>query len=381
MTTPAHDLRDDAPRYVAEALKITGREWVEVSDLVANYDPPRPNNLNSAELRAEVRHDNGWPTNEPVDAYTAKDWLIRDALERIGGDGIEWKDIEWEDDRCRLAEGVDVDTLVLDGEPLIRGRVLPDLFDPETGEFADNIRTPNPEGYDELRWSMETFGYLPGHPIVKDENGMIIEGHRRAKVAEELGIAPEVITRSFGSGDAGTAKRVQQGIGSNVGFEPMSAADRKRIAAQLYGKAWRMDKIAEVLRVSTMTVSRDLRGLTGVKPSERGGRPRKQTEPITIVRDPVPVDPDAAEVAQPLPREDQARIHEGIRGNREQIAALPKVRLIASAKLIAADMKRMADSLEGLFADGAYQGDVLEEVDQILEPGWARLCEVWGTDE
>lgn len=51
MTT--HDLEDDALHYVAEALKITGRNWVDMDTLVDAYELPRPNNV--AEIRAHVR--------------------------------------------------------------------------------------------------------------------------------------------------------------------------------------------------------------------------------------------------------------------------------------------------------------------------------------
>ena len=176
--------------------------------------------------------------------------------------------------------------------------MLGDPFNPETGVFAENIRTPDPDGYNELRESMRKFGYLPGHPVIVDENGVIIAGHRRAKVADELGLTPEVRALTFGSGDAADSYRLMMGIGSNLGFEKISPADRAKIAAHLYqGKQWSMAKIAEVLHVTIKTVSRDLSSLTDVKPPpSRGGRPRKQPEPaapkpepeqvnLTIVKD------------------------------------------------------------------------------------------------
>ena len=73
--------------------------------------------------------------------------------------------------------------------------------------------------------------------------------------------------------------RAALAIASNVGAKPLiTAADRKKIAADLYGDGTKfsMTEIAELLKVSAMTVSRDLRGLTDVKPpKEKGGRPSK----------------------------------------------------------------------------------------------------------
>jgi hypothetical protein len=274
MTDTLHDLRDDAPRYVAEALKVTGHEWVTLDTLIEHYILPRPNNL--ADLRDEIRADLEQPVRRLEDS-DIKGWLILDAMKRIGfqSDAIEYDEDEG---ACRLAEGVDADTVELDGEPLIRQPVLGDPFNPDTGIFGHNVRTPKPDGYEELRQSMREFGYLPGHPIIEDENGVIIAGHRRATVAGDLGITPDVLQLSFGSGDAADAKRLKTAIGSNIGFEPVSTADRQKIALHLYqGKRWSMEKIAQALNVSAMTVSRDLRNLTGVKSDgPKRGRPRKK---------------------------------------------------------------------------------------------------------
>ena len=56
--------------------------------------------------------------------------------------------------------------------------------------------------------------------------------------------------------------------------------DRKKICADLYLSAWSMPKMAELLKVSSTTVWRDLQGFTDVKPPDpkRGGRPKKKSD-------------------------------------------------------------------------------------------------------
>jgi hypothetical protein len=266
------DLRDDAPRYVAEALKKTGHEFVAIDDLVDNYALPRPNNL--PDLRDEIRGDLAQSVGKLED-HDVKRWLIRDAVQRIDqqSDALEHDE---NGEKLPLTEDVDIDTVDLDGEPLIRRRVLPDLFDPQTGPWANNIRTYSTEGLKELRESMTEFGWLRHLPAIQDENGVVLVGHRRLDVAADLGIKPVIETVRFGEGEAGVAARAALTIASNVGAEKMNQTDRKKIAADLYGQGWSMPKIGKLLKVATMTISRDLSGLTGVKPSERGGRPRKQ---------------------------------------------------------------------------------------------------------
>jgi hypothetical protein len=103
-----------------------------------------------------------------------------------------------------------------------------------------------------------------------------------------LGIEPVIVTVRFGEGDKGEAARVALAIASNVGAEKISAADRKKIAADLYGSGWSMAKIGELLKVATMTVSRDLRNLTMLNPPDKPKRerPRKQPQPVEPVAEP-----------------------------------------------------------------------------------------------
>ncbi len=181
-----------------------------------------------------------------------------------------------------MAEGVDADTLQLRGEPLIRKRTLPDLFNPQTGAWRENSRSADSKDDakdEELLSSMEQFGWLPDLPAIRDENGVVIVGHRRLAVAAELGIKPVITTVNFGAGEDADARRAALAIASNLGGKPLSPADRKQIARTLYGDGtttWTMTRIGKLLKVATKTISRDLSGLTDVKPDpKRGGRPRK----------------------------------------------------------------------------------------------------------
>lgn len=84
-------------------------------------------------------------------------------------------------------------------------------------------------------------------------------------------------------------------IASNVGSQPMSRDDRKRIAEYLYGKReWTMERIAEALNVSTFTVSKDLEVFSSPKnpPRPKGGRPKGSGKPKTPKRRNKAITPD-----------------------------------------------------------------------------------------
>lgn len=185
------------------------------------------------------------------------------------------------------------------GEPLIRKSPLPDLFHPETGLWKDNSRVSPHSKIKELRQSMEATGWNPSLPAIADEHGVIIVGHGRLQVAKELGIEPVIVTRVFGDDPAGHAARTALAAASNVGASPLTAEDRRKHAEDLWGDGTRftMTEIGKLLNVATKTISRDLSGLTSVKPpKERGGRPRKETKP-----DPTPEPSPVAEQPTPPP--------------------------------------------------------------------------------
>ena len=309
-----YDLNDDAPRYVIEALMGVDRP-LSSYDLADNYDPPKPNNM--AELRSDYRDETLGAGR--IDNHDVKQWLIENAITEInaGNDSPDQNNViilDEESGEYRLADGVDVKQLQIGGELLIRGPVLPDLFSPKTGSWSENIRSFEPEKLKELRESMEQFGWLRELPGVKDENDVIIVGHRRDAVAKELGIEPVFKTVHFGEGVAADAAKAALAIASNVGAEKISPANRKKIAADLYGSGWSMAGIGELLKVATMTVSRDLSRFNNVKPRpERGGRPRKKPEPK-----PEPIDEDTV-AEQPITTEPPGGLTENSPGQTDRV--------------------------------------------------------------
>lgn len=158
---------------------------------------------------------------------------------------------------------------------------MDDLFDPDRGKFAKNIRAAGGDDT-ELRESLKSFGWLKEFPALADENGVVLVGNRRVKLAKELGIEPVVETITFGKGTAADAERLKLAIASNIGFQSMTPEDRKRIAAHLYGAEWTMQRIAEALGVTHKTISKDLNctgGTNYVRPKtasnpKGAGRPK-----------------------------------------------------------------------------------------------------------
>lgn len=126
------------------------------------------------------------------------------------------------------------------------------------GEFAANIRTIGGDDT-ELRESLKAFGWVPEFPALVDENDVVLVGNRRMQIAKELGIEPVTETVNCGKGSEADARRFKLAIASNVGFQAMSAADRKRIAHHLYGnQEWTMQRIADALGTTKKTISKDL---------------------------------------------------------------------------------------------------------------------------
>jgi hypothetical protein len=133
------------------------------------------------------------------------------------------------------------------------------LFDSKTGAFAVNIRDIGGDD-SELRESLTQFGWIEEYPALVDENGVVLVGHRRLKIAEEEKIEPVIKKLALGNGDAADAERLKLAIVSNIGSKPMTKEDRKRIAEHLYGaREWTMERIAEAFNVSKATISGDLR--------------------------------------------------------------------------------------------------------------------------
>jgi IS30 family transposase len=145
------------------------------------------------------------------------------------------------------------------------------------GEFVANIRAIGGDDT-ELRESLKAFGWVPEFPALADENGVVLVGNRRMKIARELGIEPVLETVNCGNGSEADARRFKLAIASNIGHQAMTASDRKRIAEHLYGKQeWTMQRIAEALNVSHQTIGRDLGDLSMV--DKLNTRPKTASNP------------------------------------------------------------------------------------------------------
>jgi ParB-like chromosome segregation protein Spo0J len=152
-------------------------------------------------------------------------------------------------------------------------------------DTSQNIRSLAGIDDDELRASMQKSGWIELFPGYADENSCLIVGHRRMKIAQELGIKPVIKTITFGDGSDGAAKRLEAAIASNIGMATLTKKDRQRIAELAYQHGYTQAQIAQLLGVGQKTVSRDLEGLVTVtKPSRpKGGRPKSTKKKDTVV--------------------------------------------------------------------------------------------------
>jgi ParB-like chromosome segregation protein Spo0J len=206
--------------------------------------------------------------------------------------------------------------------------------------LADNIRADVVGDDEELRESLKENGWVEELPALADENGVVLVGHRRVRLAKELGIELNIRMVKFGNGDAADAERVRLAIASNIGRKPMSKKDRERIAQYLYGKKqWTMQRIAEASKVGTKTISRDLEGFVAkTKPDRpKGGRPKGATGSKAKTRK-----RKASPVVQPLLAEvvfdPDSRVEAQAEARDLEMA---REELIAHADALAAEIKRL----------------------------------------
>ena len=76
---------------------------------------------------------------------------------------------------------------------------------------------------------MKAHGWVKHFPALIDEHDVTLVGHRRLKIAKELGIEPVVQKLTIGEGDEADAERLRVAIVSNIGSKPMTKEDRQRI--------------------------------------------------------------------------------------------------------------------------------------------------------
>jgi ParB-like chromosome segregation protein Spo0J len=270
-------------RHVATEMDGAAPAALSIEEMTATYQHPNPGDL------ARVRRHEDCGSDDEATA-----WLIRRAVEAIsyrGKTDQSKPQLEQIDGGYRLV--VPFEDLLYDGRKLERTRNdharLGDPFNPMSGVFSENIRQgkrySDTQADDELRESMKG-GWLPGHPAIVDEHGVVLVGHRRLAIAKELGIAPETVRLPFGDGDAGDIERLRVAVQSNLGVKEFSRGDRAEIARYLAERGWAQASIAEALHVAQQTISDDLRGhdITGpgnvtdsLGRKKSPGRPRKIT--------------------------------------------------------------------------------------------------------
>jgi ParB-like chromosome segregation protein Spo0J len=255
-------------RHVATELERAGDTALSIGELSENYSHPNPGDISRVRSQEHVSSNRA-----------AHEWLIRKALSELS------RYIEDGDGTYRLK--VPFDKLRYKGRKV--HRVLPrerweDSFDPLRGKFTKNIRDMSKDrdkpggSKDELRESLATFGWLPEFPALRDERGVVLVGHRRLKLAAELGIEPVMKTLQIGQGDEADARRFRIAIASNLGSKGLTMSDRQRLAEYLYGHhEWTMARIAEALNVAPSTIYEDVKNIRPSKKEERRGRPRKVT--------------------------------------------------------------------------------------------------------
>ena len=281
-------------RHVATEMDRVAPAALSIEDMAVSYRHPNPADFARVRLHEQCTSDD-----------EAVAWLIRRAVQAITRRGKSGQvQVEEHDGGYRLV--VPFDDLRYDGGKLQRERndhaQLRDPFNPMSGRFSENVRRDTrKDGMAELRESMRSFGWVPELPAVKDERGVVLTGHRRLKIAAELGIDPVITTVRLGDGDAADARRFAIAIASNLGAKPFTPQERQQLAEYLYGERdWTMARIAEALNVATSTVSEDLRNFSTVEKRKGRGRPRRSPNRKVIPEMEAEI-AQAVEVGQPVP--------------------------------------------------------------------------------
>jgi transcriptional regulator with XRE-family HTH domain len=145
-----------------------------------------------------------------------------------------------------------------------------------TDKFDGVVRTKKVVNDDELRASLKG-GWDNELPAIKDENGLLLVGNRRMKIAEEEKIKPVIKVVKFGTGPEADAARRRLANVSNIGGALLSVHDRKRQAKQLYESDLTQAAIAHMLGVSQSTIRNDLADLVDSTKSKE--QPKTATNP------------------------------------------------------------------------------------------------------
>lgn len=105
-----------------------------------------------------------------------------------------------------------------------------------------------------LRASIDRFGVLV--PVAKDQHGNILDGHQRARIADELGAEYPVTTIECSGGDM--AREIARTL--NEDRREMPKEQRLEVVKALREEGYSTRAIAGAVRVSEPTVRRDLSG-------------------------------------------------------------------------------------------------------------------------
>lgn len=127
---------------------------------------------------------------------------------------------------------------------------------------------------DALRESINRWGVIV--PIVIDQNGQVIDGHHRKRIAGELGIYCDEQQIEVGSED--DARAIAATL--NTDRRHMDIDQRRAIVAHLREQGHSLRAIAGAVGVSAKTVHQDLEGVTQVTPETVRGADGK-TYPST----------------------------------------------------------------------------------------------------
>lgn len=106
---------------------------------------------------------------------------------------------------------------------------------------------------DALRASIERFGVLV--PVVKDQHGNVLDGHHRARIADQLGVPYRVDVVQVADEDE--AREIARTL--NADRRQLTEEQRRAVAVELRKQGYSYPAIAGALGVSTMTAYRDVR--------------------------------------------------------------------------------------------------------------------------
>lgn len=131
-----------------------------------------------------------------------------------------------------------------------------------------------------LRESISRFGVLV--PVVRDQNGRTIDGHHRARLADELGMSYRVDVVKVADDDE--AREIARTLNSDR--RHMTADQRQDVAASLRAAGHSLRAISGALGVSQTQIQRDLATVTDVTVPDRtiglDGKSRPATRPMIV---------------------------------------------------------------------------------------------------